>query len=113
MKTPSRRTLLHSVAALLMAGCLSPTLPLPPPNEPNVSGPDESGTAYLTGTVPASAIVFAINHTTALGYFQQTGRDGQYNFAIRASVGDRVVFWYELNDDRSDGVEFTIGGPRQ
>lgn len=101
-------------AASLVAGCLSPTLPLPPPNEPEVvSGPTEQGLVRLQGKVPANSWVFALNHNSDLAFAQGTHEDGLYDFEIKAQVGDNVSLWYELSGDASDTLDFTIEQPKQ
>src|SRR5258706_2942472 len=70
-------------AALCLAGCLSPTLPLPPPSNPMVSGTDADGNVRLTGTVEPESEVFALNHTNNVISGQLTA-SGTYDFKIQA-----------------------------
>src|SRR5512145_1402658 len=55
-----RRCLLAACAAFLM-GCLSPTLPMPPPAKPDIEGPDERGIFVLSGHVLPESHVYADN----------------------------------------------------
>lgn len=106
MPNPARRGLL-CVFAVVTVGCLAPTLPLPPPGEPTISGPDEVGQVRLAGRVPRGSWVTAINRNTDLGYIQ-AAPEGSYDFEIRASVGDAIVLWYELDGEDSLPLEFEI-----
>jgi hypothetical protein len=104
---PSRRALLL-LGALLVGACYAPTLPLPPPVEPDVSGPTETGTYYLEGNVTPNAHVIALNERTNLSAGQQTGSDGHYGFEIAAEAGDPIVLWYVVGVDQSPPVAFDI-----
>jgi hypothetical protein len=101
------------LAASMAAGCLSPTLPLPPPSDPEVSGPTEQGLVRLQGTVPANSWVFALNHNTDLAFAQGTHENGVYDFEIKAQVGDDISLWYERSGDASESLDFTIEQPKQ
>src|SRR4051794_35838862 len=70
----SRRRWLVGLA-LAAAGCLSPTLPLPPPTEPSVSASTTAGLVRLQGSVMARSEVFAIDHRTNLiaGQYTESG----------------------------------------
>jgi hypothetical protein len=84
---------------------------MPPPAEPAMIGPDEAGAVRLQGLVEPDAWVFAVNRETDLGYFQSTGADGRYDLEVRANVGDTFLLWYELREERSEAVRFTIRPP--
>ena len=51
------RRLLLLTAGLCLVSCLSPTLPLPPPNRPDVSAPDAEGFARIQGVAAPQAEV--------------------------------------------------------
>jgi hypothetical protein len=111
MASPSRRRLFCVAAALAAAACLSPTLPLPPPSEPLVTGPDDTGTVRLAGRVRASAWVFAMDRTNQQGVFQQAQSNGTYDMELRAAIGDEIVMWYEVDGEGSESLSFTIKAP--
>lgn len=111
MKSKARRKVCV-LAAGLVIGCLSPTLPLPPPNEPTVTGPNEQGWALLSGSAPRGSWVTAYNRAAGLGYIQSV-REGRYELEIRAKVGDEIALWYEIDGEQSLPVEFTIRAPRE
>lgn len=100
-----------SVTAFVsLVGCLSPTLPLPPPNQPTVTGPNAEGFARLRGSAPAGSWVTAYNRNLGLGYIQDVPK-GAYDLEIRARVGDEIAVWYELSGEESLPVEFEIKAP--
>lgn len=108
----SRRNVL-ALVGLALAGCLSPTLPLPPPSKPDVEGPDQQGQVTLDGYVPQSdTAVVAINHRTGEIRGQIVGNDGHYRFAIGAQIGDLMELWYTIGDEQSPAVKFIIDAPK-
>jgi hypothetical protein len=94
-------------AALLAAGCLSPTLPLPPPSNPTESSTDTLGLVRLTGTVQPQSEVFALNHNTNLISGQYT-ESGSYDFTIQAQERDWVSLWYVHDTLESPANDFVI-----
>ena len=102
MKHGSRRRWLWALSALALAGaCLSPTLPLPPPSDPELQA-DGQGRWQLSGNVGEAGVrVVASNWRTRLFWGQQTVGDGQYSFWIEADTGDVIEFWYEIGDEQS------------
>ena len=93
--------------ALFAAGCLSPTLPLPPPSDPMVSMSSTEGLVLLTGTVQPDSEVFALNHTTNLISGQYT-RSGNYSFTMPALERDGVSLWYVHGTVESESNDFVI-----
>jgi hypothetical protein len=102
-----RRCLLLLVA-LCVASCLSPTLPLPPPDRPDVSAPDESGMVRLQGIAAPRAEVIAWNHNSDLIAGQVTGDDARYDFTIKAKANDFIELWYLQGDDESPSLRITV-----
>lgn len=103
-----RRCLLAACAAFLM-GCLSPTLPMPPPAKPDIEGPDERGIFVLSGHVLPESHVYADNENTGFSYGQIADAvTGAYRFPILASVGDSISMFYRLNGEASTTLRFTI-----
>jgi hypothetical protein len=107
----SRRNVL-ALVGLALAGCLSPTLPLPPPSKPDVEGPDQQGQVTLDGFVPQSnTAVVAVNHRT--GEIRgQIVNDFHYRFQIGAEYGDLMELWYTIGDEQSPAVKFFIEEPK-
>jgi hypothetical protein len=106
------RRLLIAASGLLVAGCLSPTLPLPPPSKPTVEGPDEQGMVTLDGYAQANSPAYALNSRTGDIRGQITENDGHYNFQIAAEVGDELSFWYSVGTDNSPSIVFQIQKPK-
>jgi hypothetical protein len=102
-----RRLLLLS-AGLTLASCLSPTLPLPPPDRPDVSAPDLSGLARLQGTAAPYSEVIAWNHDNDVIAGQVTRDTARYDFTIQAEVGDFIELWYIQGDEESQSVRVTV-----
>lgn len=93
----------------MLVGCLSPTLPMPPPAKPDIDGPDERGVVVLSGHAPPESHVFAENENTGFSYGQRTNAvTGAYRFPILARFGDVISMYYRLNEDESTTLVFEI-----
>ena len=102
------RRLLMLVAALGLASCLSPTLPLPPPDRPNVSAPDADGLVRLQGVAAPQSEVIAWNHDNDVIAGQVTRESANYDFTIRGEVGDFIELWYIQGHEESQTVRVTV-----
>ncbi len=107
-RSTRRAWLLAVGAASLLGGCLAPTLPLPPPDKPDVFGPDPQGNVTLSGYVPQYALAQAVNLRTGQIAGQATDASGYYEFQLGAQIGDECVFWYNQDTERSPSVPFKI-----
>lgn len=104
------RRLLLITACVAVSSCLSPTLPLPPPNQPDTEGPDSAGNVTLSGQVIRGANVYANNLNSGASSGQKADAlTGKYRFKIRAAVGDQMEFFYIYDSVTSDRTYFTIG----
>lgn len=106
-----RRTALRFAIALatsLFAGaCLSPTLPLPPPEAPDTIRPsaEREGIWQIGGNCIPGARVNLYNERTRSGVFaDDTDRNGRYLLEIEAEACDTVLVWQELASE-GDGVD--------
>jgi hypothetical protein len=106
-----RRLVLCVATALLVGACLAPTLPLPPPDQPTVDGPDENGVTHLSGKVETGATVYALNRSTDLGTFQLTGESGLYDLTLITQIGDSITMWYAVGSQESGRLDFEIREP--
>jgi hypothetical protein len=105
LRLPRRWLLLGAVLGL---GCYSPTLPLPPPVEPDITLTD-AGEYRLRGGVLPDAQVFALNARTLLVDGQQADRFGEYAFVLHeARAGDVVSLWYQAGTDLSPTTQFGL-----
>jgi len=101
-----RRTLL--AIGLLAGACYAPTLPLPPPQKPEITLTD-TGQFRLRGAVEPNAQVFAINERNGLIDGQQVDRSGHYDFTLQSAVGgDLMQLWYQVGTDLSPTTVFTL-----
>ena len=104
--------LLAALSVVWGVGCLSPTLPLPPPSRPDtVEGPDPAGNVRLSGTVLSNSLVYAYNSRNAQGVFQRVGADGRYDLLLAAQVGDEITLWYESGGEASPVLIVVIPDP--
>ena len=105
MRHFARRFVLLASVSLLVAGCLSPTLPLPPPVAPEVEkiGP---GQYMLHGEIPTRGFVNFLNKRTGQGVLALTDRE--YHVEISALPKDPMQVWYETDEEKSDVVPFEI-----
>ena len=92
--------------ALFAAGCLSPTLPLPPPNEPNQFSVSD-GLVRLQGTVEPQSEVFALDRNSNLIGGQYTD-SGIYDFTMQAANGDSMTLWYVNGTVESPPQDFIL-----
>jgi hypothetical protein len=105
MRQFARRFVLLAGASIVVSGCLSPTLPLPPPVEPEV---EQVGTGQylLHGEIPEPGLVFILNKRTDDIYGKRT--DKEYFVPIAALPKDPMQLWYQVGNEVSDIVEFDI-----
>ena len=102
------RRLLLLAAGVCLASCLSPTLPLPPPDRPDLSAPDAGGQVRLQGVAAPQAEVIAWNHNTDLIAGQVTGDDSRYDFTMKADVNDVIELWYVQGSDESQSIRLVV-----
>jgi hypothetical protein len=96
-------------AALFVAGCLSPTLPLPPPDKPMVSSVSD-GLVRLTGNVEPQSEVFALDRNSNLIGGQYTD-SGDYDFTMQAADRDSMTLWYVNGTVESPPKDFILKLP--
>jgi hypothetical protein len=111
MSSVSRRRWLIALAACVscaVGGCLSPTLPLPPPSPPEVTETDTEGVYRVTGFVKPNARAEAWNLSSDLFWGQQTRSDGAYDFLVEGQPGDPMVLFYVIGTDQSDTQDFVL-----
>lgn len=102
------RRLLLVAAGLGLASCLSPTLPLPPPDRPDVSAAGEGGLVRLQGLAAPQSEVIAWNHDNDVIAGQVTRETAKYDFTIKGDAGDFIELWYIKGDEESQSVRFTV-----
>ena len=101
-----RAWLLGAALSAVASGCLSPTLPLPPPTDPSVSSVSD-GLVRLTGTVEPESEVFALDRNTNVIAGQYT-HSGNYDFTLAAKEQDAISLWYVHGTEESPPNEFNL-----
>jgi hypothetical protein len=85
---------------------------MPPPAEPDVSGPDQQGLVTLSGQVSQpEARVLALNQRTARIDGALADTQGRYLFQMPALAGDSVDLWWESDAQDSNHRTFRIPYP--
>jgi hypothetical protein len=107
-----RRSLI--AALLLLGGCVTPSIPLPPPDLQALSfsaGPT-LGTLELTGkptSVHVGATFTAFDEQHRAGVLIGTNPDGSFvTEPFAGAVGDQVELWFESNGQRSQLSTCTV-----
>lgn len=113
-----RRSWLRTVAVAAvaaLAGCLAPTLPVPPPGQPEISGPDASGLVTLKGASEsaqpnAEVTVWnpSLNGGRGEGRVTIAGPDGAWQLTIPAASKQTLWCWQTVGFDRSSQIEIRI-----
>lgn len=90
------------VAFAVAAGCLSPTLPLPPPEEPDAMSLVDEGEWAVTGLCLEGAEVVVLNEETGRGaVFVDLDRTGVYSVVVDADECDVIVISQSRGDEAS------------
>lgn len=113
---PSRRTWLSGLligGLSASAGCLAPTLPVPPPSSPEVSAPDSAGLVTVKGgpgSARANAIVTVWNENLPenKGVSDRVRSDGSWQVVQRAKSKERLLIWQTVGGDDSNWIELTV-----
>jgi hypothetical protein len=110
-----RRFLLAAFAALALASCTTPTLPLPPPETPFVSAgsaPDTFKLSSVNGAEPNALIVVVNRNEDLLANQRVTGTiadaTGSWNVVVIAKSGDVLDISQEAGSTRSPGITITV-----
>jgi hypothetical protein len=99
-----------AVSFLVVAGCVSPTLPLPPPDAPSgLSSQTAIGEWTVTGTCLQGALVTVFNEETGEGsVVEDRDQDGRYEVRIKAQRCDTAWVQQTLGQDMSAFTTFVI-----
>ncbi|MBM4360218.1 MAG: hypothetical protein FJ096_19095 [Deltaproteobacteria bacterium] len=103
------------VALVLETGCLSPTLPLPPPEAPLTitesvpPGEDGESTWLVRGTCSPGAIVLVENVDTGrIQGIEDDDGDGRYTLSVAAKPCARAEVWQLFEDIQSTRTGFLV-----
>jgi hypothetical protein len=99
---------LSGVTALLLGGCITPSIPIPPP-EPQamrfmVNATDGLATfRYQAAERFADAVVYVFNRDQGTGIIATAGPDGSVGPTqpFPAEAGDQVLITFEIGDEAS------------
>jgi hypothetical protein len=81
------------------ASCLSPTLPLPPPDQPETISEDSTGLWQISGTCIAGALVTVFDTVSHRGIVvQDVAQVGSYHVALPGQACDFVWVMQETED---------------
>jgi hypothetical protein len=101
--------------SLALAGCTSPTLPLPPPDQPIVSKGPMPGTIHLSSVhgAEANAIVVIINHDPNVPLDKrvsgaQADGSGTWDADVVAVSGDVLEITQQFGSTLSPPTDFTV-----
>ena len=108
------RRLLYAGLLVLSGGCVTPSIPLPPPDLAAlsfVSGPTP-GTLELEGkpsAINASSRFAAFNEQRHVGVLVDTAVDGSFaSEPFAGGAGDLVELWFEAGGKRSQIATCTV-----
>lgn len=110
----SRRFLLRFgfcavASALLSTSCLSPTLPLPPPDVETSTAAPDGAHWIITGTCTPGALVTVLNDETGLGaVYEDRAETGLFFVEIEAEQCDRAWVSQQHGSDSSGRTEFIV-----
>ncbi len=110
-----RRALLRAlsavgVSALVGAGCLSPTLPIPPPDPPDSMHATAAGHWQVAGDCTPGARVTVLDARTGRGaVVEDLTRAGRYVVDLEAEACDPAWVMQEVDEERSGQTGFVIG----
>lgn len=102
--------LLFIAATGLGTACLSPTLPLPPPAEPESIQPAEAeGEWVVSGTCVPGALVTIFNEETGRGaVVEDLDFSGRYSLTIEGVRCDQAWLAQETGEEASARTVFTL-----
>ncbi len=95
--------------ALVATSCLSPTLPLPPPDVDTSTEAADGQHWIITGTCTPGALVTLLNEETGVGsVYEDRGENGQWTIELEAQKCDRAWVAQQHGNDASARTEFVV-----
>jgi hypothetical protein len=94
----------------LVSGCLSPTLPLPPPAAPDFidQNVDESLWSLRGSCTPGAVVLIKNLATGQISGIEDIDADGRYFIAIEAEECDVAQLWEIVGSESSKAASFVI-----
>lgn len=101
---------LAAVSFLVLTGCVSPTLPLPPPDAPLSLSVDVTTNEWtITGNCLQGALVTVFNEATGQGsVVEDRDLDGKYEIRLQATRCDLAWVQQTIGQDASAPTTFVI-----
>ena len=99
------------VVATAVSGCLAPTLPLPPPESPDLVAEAAQGQGYwdVGGFCVPGATVTIVNDRTGRGaVVEDRAGSGRYRATIEADECDLALVQQEVDGELSGETSFTV-----
>ncbi len=112
--TMFRRALFALLLVVGVTACLSPTLPLPPPEAPSQSLGNEPGTVHLSSLngVQGDAFVIIVNRSLAppgdTGVVTQADGTGSWQADVKAVNGDHLSISQQVGNDASASKDVIV-----
>lgn len=108
-RLPLRLGLIALVGALATPSCLSPTLPLPPPDVESVTQSLEPGVWQISGTCTPGALVTVLNDATGEGaVYEDRTESGKWFVQLTADQCDPAWATQELGNQGSGRAEIIV-----
>jgi hypothetical protein len=99
----------------VVGGCLSPTIPLPPPDEPTITPTSEPNTVRLTGrNATAGAFIVVFNESPGVPLSErvsgaQIDGSGNWSCTMRyGTLGEVATLYQEIGEERSNPRQFVV-----
>jgi hypothetical protein len=97
------------VGALAGTSCLSPTLPLPPPDVDSVTESAEAGRWQISGTCKPGALVTVMNDATGEGVvYEDRSESGHWFVELPAELCDPAWVSQEYGTQESARTNFVV-----
>jgi hypothetical protein len=100
---------LAGLTACLGTGCLSPTLPVPPPDAPEHISLGADGMFELRGSCTPGALVLVKNlDNGTISGVEDRDANGRYFLRLAAEICSRAEIWEVIDDDVSGRTFFVL-----